>query len=93
MEQRPTDRPWVAPKRTAKYTFGDVLEATDFIGVVDSIYADYWAALDCFVIQPGWFEQLESPPSTKDQVFYGLNALDGESGSIVVGEDAVQKRP
>ena len=91
MEQRPTDKPWIAPKRTAKYTFGDVLEGNDFVGVVDTIYADYWAVLDCFVVKPGWFEGLENPPSTKDQVFYGINALDGK-GAVLIAEELAKKR-
>jgi hypothetical protein len=57
--------------------------------LVHAVYADYWAAVDSFVVPPGWFEsQVESEvkPRTKDQIFYGLCRHDG-MGAILVGEN------
>jgi len=84
-ETRPSDEPHIPPTRVPKYSFGDVLRCADFVGRVDSIYADYWSALACGIVPAGWFEMQNRRPSTKDQVFYGLVALNGY-GAILAGE-------
>jgi len=84
-----TEAPHVPPLRTPRYMFGQVLKRGDFTGRIDTIFADYWAALDGFCVPPGWFEEQEEPPETKDQVFYGLIAMDGE-GAILAGERDVE---
>jgi hypothetical protein len=72
--------------RKPKYAFGDVLENRHgFRGYVTEVYADMWAAIDGLAVPKDWFERQEIPPSSKEQVFYGLIGL--ESGAALVGED------
>jgi len=81
----------VPPSRTPKHSFGDVLRSHhDFVGAVDSIYADYYAARCSGIVPKGWFELQTKQPSTKDQIFYGLVALNGV-GAVLVGENEVKK--
>ena len=102
IERRPGPVPHVPPTRQPKWGFGQTLRARNaggrdpsgppegFVGRVDTIYADYWAALDVFIVPPGWFEMQNVKPLTKDQIFYGLTALDG-SGAILAGENDVEE--
>lgn len=76
------------PVRKAKYGLGDSLRTHHgFVGAVDVIYVDYWAAVNSFAVSEGWFECQEKQHSTKDQVFYSLVAFDGH-GNVLVGEAA-----
>jgi heat shock protein HspQ len=89
-----TTRPDKAPPptRTPKYTFGQTLEGQHgFVGRVDAMYADLYAAQDCFAVPEGWWDQLEKRPSTKDQIFYSLIAMDGE-GAVLAGEAEARPR-
>ena len=90
MESRPTtEAPHIPPRRKPIHGFGDVIRWGDFVGRIDAIYADYWSALDSFIVSADWFEQQENPPSTKDQIFYSLIAMDG-NGSVLVGEQDIK---
>lgn len=80
-------------KRVNKHSIGDQLgDPYGFVGVVDAIYADYYAARCNGVVSEGWFDSQEKPPSTKDQVFYSLVAQDGE-GAVLVGEGEATSMP
>lgn len=90
-EERPTQH--LVPKRRPYHGFGDVLRtATGFVGRVDAIFADYWAALDSGLITEGWFEAQRQPIATKDQIFYGLIAVDGV-GAVLAAEFEVAPWP
>ena len=81
------------PVRTPRWNFGATLRSQHgFVGAVDSIYADYWSARCCGIVPAKWFEDQRIPPSTKDQVFYGLVALDGV-GAVLVGEREAEAIP
>ena len=84
MEERSAKH--IPPTRTARYTFGQVLERGDFRGRISSIYADYWAALEALAVPSGWFEMQSKPISTKDQIFYGVIAMNG-FGAALFGEN------
>jgi hypothetical protein len=59
------------------------------VGVVDSIYVDYWAAVYSTTIPATWYEHQEHKPVTRDQAFYGLQLLD-RPGAVLVGEEEAQ---
>lgn len=85
-DRRPGDWPHIPPTRTPCYDFGQSLrDRYGFVGRVEAIFADYWAAMDAGVAMPGWFEVQARPPSTKDQVFYALVDATGD-GAVLVGE-------
>lgn len=91
MEYRDGDLNSPPPRRTPKWGFGQTLrDKYGFVGRVDSMYADYYAATYCFVIPPDWFQAQQTTPSTKDQVFYGIVGLDGIGTSLVGENDAVE---
>lgn len=74
------------PKQENLYRLGDTLKTHhDFVGVVDAIYADYWAARNSNVISQGWFDLQEKKPCAKDQVFYSLVDRNGH-GAVLIGE-------
>jgi len=86
-DRRPGDWPHIPPMRVPTYSFGQSLrDRYGFVGRVESIYADYWAALDAGVIPPAWFEVQARQPSTKDQVFYAITDPTGQE-AMLVGEN------
>lgn len=91
MEWRP--KHLIRSLRVPKYNLGEFVRCRDFYGFIDSIYLDYWAALDAFIIPEGWFEEQEHPISTKNQLFYGIVSTVPNGGSILAGEDTVTKEP
>lgn len=81
---RPPNTPIM--RRRPKYALGDLLvNQHDFIGHVDVIYADLYAAMDDFAVDENWWDIQTIKPSSKDQVFYGLAAPDGK-GAAISGE-------
>lgn len=58
-----------------------------FIGRIDAVYADYWAAIEAGAVEEGWFEDLDSPPSTKDQVFYSV--VGATQGAILTTKETL----
>ena len=90
-DRRPGDWPHIPPARTAVYSFGQSLrDGYGFVGRVEAIFADYWAAMDAGVAMPGWFEVQARPPSTKDQVFYAIVDPSGD-GAALVGENEARE--
>ncbi len=78
---RPPNTPIV--RRRPKYALGDLLTTKhEFLGFVDVIYADLYAAMDAFAVDEGWWDALTIKPSSKDQVFYGLAAPSGKGGTL-----------
>ena len=79
------------PKRNPRWSFGVTLRNRHgFVGAVDSIFVDYWSARCSGIIPKDWFEMQEIKPSTKDQVYYGLVALDGV-GAVLSGEAELEE--
>jgi hypothetical protein len=96
MLSRPGPQPHVPPKSVPKFALGAMLRAKTaidpeynggcpFVGRVEAIFADYWAARDVGVVRKGWFAVQKHKPKTKDQPFYSLVAIDGV-GAVLVGE-------
>lgn len=80
----------VPPWRPSKFSLGaKLITHHEFVGYVDAIYVDYWAARCSNVIPVGWFEVQDLPPSTKDQVFYSLVG-EGGQGAVLIGESEAQ---
>lgn len=71
--------------RKPRYSHGAFLRKGDFVGQVDTTYADLQAAVDSFVVSQDWLNAQESPPSTWNQVFYSVvNYTEG--GAALFGE-------
>lgn len=85
-------RPGIVSCRHPKYMLGEIVRRRDFVGFIDTIYLDYWAALDAFIVPEGWFENQTYPISSKDQIFYGIVGDKGK-GSILTGENEICKEP
>lgn len=82
---RPSGSP-TPGRKTPRFMIGDTLRTHhDFVGYVDAIYGDVWAAIDSGVIGLDWPVVQEKPPSSLDQIFYSLVALNG-LGAVLVGE-------
>lgn len=85
-------------RRFPKYPLGCRLRNADGkVGLVDSIYADYRAALNSNIIGFGWLEAQGKKPTSTDQIFYSLIMIekgpDGAefiSGAILAGENDVE---
>ena len=81
------------PTRTPRWSFGARLVTRhDFVGVVDCIYVDYYAARGSNAVGQGWFEAQDLPPSTKNQIFYSLVG-DNNSGAVLSGEQDIREAP
>lgn len=73
-------------RRRPKYALGDLLVSQhEFLGFVDVIYADLYAAMDAFAVDENWWDVQTIKPSSKDQIFYGLAAPNGK-GAVLCGE-------
>jgi hypothetical protein len=76
-------------RRVSRFAPGDRVQCPDgATGVIDSIYADLYAAEDAFIIPDAlkWFSDLEDTPKTPPNgQWYGL-LLEDEEGSVLMGE-------
>lgn len=83
-------------KRFPKYPLGAKLKRGPVVGVVHTIYADYEAAVAAYAVPSVWFDAQTDPPSSKDQVFYGITIVAKWKeriivmGAILVGENDVE---
>lgn len=83
--------------RFPKYPLGCRLREGERIGIVDSIYADYRAAMNSNIIGYGWLEAQGKKPSSTDQIFYSLIVIEKTAddrevvgGAILAGENDVE---
>lgn len=70
--------------RFPKYPLGISLARGGMVGVVDSIYADFYGAVDSIAVREDWWEAQEDKPSSKLQVFYGVNLYRRKGEQIVI---------